>query len=93
MSQSSTFGAKSKNGISEIQRLTDCQTLAKATLRQNHNNAREIDNALEELKTKRVLMKFTKDIVRGPRNRLVDIAYTLQPDMDFINEMKKAVVF
>ena len=58
--------------------------------KRGNNNAREIDNALEELKTKRVLMKFTKDIVRGPRNRLVDIAYTLQPDMDFINEMKKA---
>jgi hypothetical protein len=58
--------------------------------KRGNNNAREIDNALEELKTKRVLMRFTKDIVRGPRNRLVDIAYTLQPDMDFINEMKKA---
>jgi len=58
--------------------------------KRGNNNAREIDNALEELKTKRVLMKFTKDIVHGPRNRLVDIAYTLQPDMDFINEMKKA---
>ena len=58
--------------------------------KRGNNNAREIDNALEELKTKRVLMKFTKDIVRGPRNRLIDIAYTLQPDMDFINEMKKA---
>ena len=58
--------------------------------KRGNNNAREIDNALEELTTKRVLMKFTKDIVRGLRNRLVDIAYTLQPDMDFINEMKKA---
>lgn len=58
--------------------------------KRNNNNAREIENALEELQTKRVLMKFTKNSVRGPRNRLVDIAYTLQPDMDFINEMKKA---
>jgi len=58
--------------------------------KRGNNNAREIDNALEELRTKRVLMRFTKDIVRGPRNRLVDITYTLQPDMDFINEMKKA---
>ena len=58
--------------------------------KRGNNNAREIDNALEELKTKRVLMRFTKETVRGPRNRLVDITYTLQPDMDFINEMKKA---
>jgi len=58
--------------------------------KRGNNNAREIDNALEELKTKRVLMGFTRDTVRGPRNRLVDITYTLQPDMDFINEMKKA---
>jgi len=36
LSQSSIFGAKSKNRVSEIQRLTDCQTLEKATLRQNH---------------------------------------------------------
>jgi hypothetical protein len=35
-------------------------------------------------------MRFTKETVRGPRNRLVDVTYTLQPDMDFINEMKKA---
>src|SRR5262245_36140660 len=35
LSQSSIFGAKSKNRVSEIQRLTDCQTLEKATLRQN----------------------------------------------------------
>jgi hypothetical protein len=35
LSQSSFFGAKSKNRVSEIQRLTDCQTLEKATLRQN----------------------------------------------------------
>src|SRR5262245_40886025 len=34
LSQSSIFGAKSKNRVSEMQRLTDCQTLEKATLRQ-----------------------------------------------------------
>jgi hypothetical protein len=35
LSQSSIFGAKAKNRVSEIQRLTDCRTLEKATLRQN----------------------------------------------------------
>jgi hypothetical protein len=35
LSQSSIFGAKSKNRVSEIQRLPDGQTLEKATLRQN----------------------------------------------------------
>ena len=35
LSPSSIFGAKSKNRVSEIQRSTDCQTLAKRTLRQN----------------------------------------------------------
>ena len=35
LSQSSVFGAKSKNWVSEIQWLTDCQNLEKATLRQN----------------------------------------------------------
>jgi hypothetical protein len=33
LSQSSIFGAKSKNLVSEIQWLTDCQNLEKATLR------------------------------------------------------------
>ena len=44
LSQSSIFGAKSKNRVSEIQRLTDCQTLEKATLRQNPGEARRTDD-------------------------------------------------
>jgi hypothetical protein len=55
-----------------------------------NNNTREIDNALEELKAKRVLMGIKKETRRGLRNKVLDITYTLQPDMDFINEMKKA---
>ncbi len=41
LSQSSIFGAKSKNRISDIQRLTDSQTFEKATLRQNSHAAQE----------------------------------------------------
>src|SRR4029434_1445039 len=37
LSQRSIFGAKSKNRVSEIQRLTNCQNLEKATLRQNRS--------------------------------------------------------
>ena len=46
LSQSSIFGAKSKNRVSEIQRLTDCQTLEKATLRQNRLNCLKYDELL-----------------------------------------------
>src|SRR5262249_14346311 len=36
------FGAKFKNRVSEIQWLTDCQALEKATLRQNHRTAHRL---------------------------------------------------
>jgi hypothetical protein len=58
--------------------------------KRGNNNAREIDNAFEELKVKRVIMEVMKDTTRGSRNKVLDIVYTLQPDMDFIDEMKKA---
>jgi hypothetical protein len=58
--------------------------------KRGNNNAREIEKALQELQTKRVLMSFQHEILRGPRNKVVDITYILQPDFDFIEEVKKA---
>ena len=54
------------------------------------NRPREIETALNELKSKQVLMNFKKAIQRGLRNAIVDITYTLYPDLSFIQEVKKA---
>jgi hypothetical protein len=59
------------------------------SLRAN-NNVREIENALDELKSKQVLMDYKKTVKRGPRNKIVDVTYELRPDFNFIEEMKKA---
>jgi hypothetical protein len=55
-----------------------------------NNNTREIENALDELKSKHVLMDYKKTVKRGLRNKIVDITYELRPDFHFIDEMKKA---
>jgi hypothetical protein len=54
------------------------------------NNLREVEKALQELLAKRVLMRYETDILRGQRNKVIDAKYTLHPDMDFINEARKA---
>jgi hypothetical protein len=62
------------------------------------DKARYIDAALDEL-TKgpavdnnsiRVLMKYEKEEVRGTKNKIEDIKYTLVPDFDFTSQMKRA---
>jgi len=55
-----------------------------------NDNAREVEKTLQELQSKRVLMTFNQEILRGPRHKIMDIKYTLQPDLDFVNEAKKA---
>ena len=55
-----------------------------------HDNAREIEKTLKELQSKRVLMAFDKETVRGLRHKIMDIKYTLRPDLDFVSEAKKA---
>jgi hypothetical protein len=54
------------------------------------NNARQVEEALTELRERDILMSFTRDVLRGPRNSLTDITYTLLPTMAFIEEVKKA---
>jgi hypothetical protein len=58
--------------------------------KRTNNNVREIDNALQELQAKQVLMAANKTIIRGPLNKVVDIRYTLMPDINFVQEVKKA---
>jgi hypothetical protein len=55
-----------------------------------NDNAREIEKTLKELQSKRVLMAFDKETVRGLRHKIMDIKYTLRPDLDFVSEAKKA---
>src|SRR6266567_2607849 len=58
--------------------------------RENYENVRRIDEALDELKEKKILLSFEKDIVRGKRNCIVDIKYTMLPTVEFIGEIKRA---
>ncbi|HSX80997.1 MAG TPA: hypothetical protein VLQ80_20805, partial [Candidatus Saccharimonadia bacterium] len=55
-----------------------------------YNTAREVEKALTELNNRHILLSITKKEMRGPRNKLMDIQYSLLPTMEFINEAKKA---
>ena len=57
-----------------------------------HDNVRNVDKILEELTERDVLLSSTKEVLRGSRNSLVDVKYTLLPTMQFIQEVKKANV-
>jgi hypothetical protein len=58
--------------------------------KENYENVRRIDEALDELKEKKILLSVEKDIVRGKRNCIVDIKYTMLPTVEFIGEIKRA---
>lgn len=49
-----------------------------------------VDDALNELKARKVLMFFEKNTILGLRNKLEDAVYTLTPSLEFIREMKAA---
>jgi hypothetical protein len=49
-----------------------------------------LDAAWNELKTSGVLIKVEKSEVLGSRRKLLDVAYTLTPSLDFVKEMKAA---
>jgi hypothetical protein len=57
---------------------------------QNYNNPRSVERALDELHDEKILLAITKEILRGPRKRLVDIKYTLLPTVEFVTEIKRA---
>lgn len=49
-----------------------------------------IDRALEELKSQRVIMTYSKNEVRGKRNKLMDVEYSLFASFPFVTAMKAA---
>ena len=51
---------------------------------------RYINESLEELEEKAVLLSCDKKIIKEERGRIEDIAYTLVPHPAFINQVKKA---
>jgi hypothetical protein len=55
-----------------------------------NSNAREIEKALNELVQRDILMSYKEDVQRGPRNKIMDILYTLHPSINFTSEVKKA---
>src|SRR5262249_59399363 len=52
------FGAKFKNRVSEIQWLTDCQALEKATLRQNHTDCKIFHAPANDATARRISENF-----------------------------------
>jgi hypothetical protein len=57
---------------------------------QNYNNARSVERALDELERRQIILAVTKEALRGPRNRLLDIKYSLLPTTEFVSEVKRA---
>lgn len=55
-------------------------------------NNKQVEKALEELKARHVLNKFEIDPVyeKKPRKKLVDVKYTLYPDVKFVNDIIEA---
>ncbi|MFZ1494331.1 MAG: replication protein [Candidatus Competibacter denitrificans] len=51
---------------------------------------RKLDEALGELKTKKVLMFFKKEDRKGERGRILDVVYTITPDPGFVGQIKAA---
>ena len=54
------------------------------------NRPREVETALDELTANQVIMNWKKADKRGLRNKIIDIVYTLYPDLSFVEEVKKA---
>lgn len=81
--------------------LTDPYTILLTTIirdfgltryKQIKDNLRELETAIEELKSKSVIInhKIDKIIEKAPRNKVADAKITIQPHFDFINEVKRA---
>jgi hypothetical protein len=54
------------------------------------DQVRYVDAVMAEFKEKRILSSFDKDVRTAERNAIVDVKYTLYPDIVFTGEIKKA---
>src|SRR6266568_3685145 len=50
---------------------------------QNYNNARSVERALDELERRQIILAVTKETLRGPRNRLLDIKAISQKESPY----------
>lgn len=71
--------------LSSIQRdsgLLECRRI--------NDDVRKLDSVLRELVDHKVLLDFTREDRRGPRNKILDIDYALTPHMQFVGDVKAA---
>lgn len=47
-----------------------------------------LDDCIKELEASRVLAKFDKNPITGPRGKVLDVIYTLYPSPEFVKDMK-----
>ena len=50
----------------------------------------KVEEALDEIKTRKILMSVTFREIRGPRKKLIDVVFTLLPTLEFIGDTKAA---
>lgn len=58
--------------------------------RRINDDVRKLGSALRELVDHKVLLGFTREDQRGPRNKILDIDYALTPHMQFVGDVKAA---
>ena len=56
----------------------------------DRDSVRKLDEAMNELQDKEVLIDFERQEQRGARNRILDVKYTLRPHPDFVKQVKAA---
>ena len=50
----------------------------------------KVEEALDELKARKILMSVTLREIRGPRRKFIDVVFTLLPTLEFIGDTKAA---
>jgi hypothetical protein len=61
-----------------------------AASRNASDNAKRVERTLDELSAADVIMRWEKDVERGPHNRLVNVVYTLTPSFGFKDDAVRA---
>lgn len=49
-----------------------------------------LDQVMNELKEKKVIMDFKRHVISGTRRKISDVVYTIMPSMEFVREAKAA---